>query len=419
MNFHYFIPYVNRPDLLLRAVCGLDNEAISRLVILDNSPGGLRLTEYPGAIVLKPPVPLSFTQTMNWMIALACEWKDDVIVWQHNDAAWHPGACSEFLVEVARIHAGSVDWGVIFTSYDAVSALSVSACLQVGPWDTAFWQYQSDIDFYIRLKKNLFKVNPLYDLGKQVNHDIGQTIYSDPFYYRRNHEITPGEFNYYRAKWGGDNGSERFLLPFDGQPHREEFYRLRSTDVYQKLTSTYYSGEGNILEITEEGTAVYQIEALKRFLRVARPQRVLETGTAKALFAYLLSRLVPGVELVTVDGDSRSAVAADLARTLLPEIILTFHPGDSRMILPQLEGPFDLAWIDGGHSYEVCLSDLRQAFRLDIPWILADDGKLESVTEACQTALAEDSRYRELSNPYWNYEPRGMRFIMKKPFSHR
>ncbi len=57
------------------------------------------------------------------------------------------------------------------------------------------------------------------------------------------------------------------------------------------------------------------------------------------------------------------------------ENFIDFHCGDSVEILSEYttDKQFDLAWVDGGHSYDVASSDLANCARLGIDTILLDD----------------------------------------------
>ena len=67
-----FIPYVNRPDLLRRAVESVPRKLSYSPIIINNS--GQRLpVEVDRYDHMEPPVPLTFSQTQNWMLKIASQ----------------------------------------------------------------------------------------------------------------------------------------------------------------------------------------------------------------------------------------------------------------------------------------------------------------------------------------------------------
>ena len=66
--------------------------------------------------------------------------------------------------------------------------------------------------------------------------------------------------------------------------------------------------------------------------------------------------------------------------------------GDSAQVLPQLSGPFDIAWVDGSHSMQSALTDLQNCGG-KTPLILVDDFNEPSVREAV-VAFTKHSEYQ-------------------------
>lgn len=61
---------------------------------------------------------------------------------------------------------------------------------------------------------------------------------------------------------------------------------------------------------------------------------------------------------------------------------VTFLDGDSRELLPRFNETFELVHIDGGHSYEVALSDLCEGWRLCSHIMLVHDISFPEVWRA-------------------------------------
>jgi caffeoyl-CoA O-methyltransferase len=87
---------------------------------------------------------------------------------------------------------------------------------------------------------------------------------------------------------------------------------------------------------------------LSLFSKMVRPQRILEIGTYTGYSAICMAEgLAPGGSLVTID---INAELEEMVNRYFAEAGLTDRArmviGDARAIVPTLEGPFDLAFID-------------------------------------------------------------------------
>ncbi len=87
---------------------------------------------------------------------------------------------------------------------------------------------------------------------------------------------------------------------------------------------------------------------IKFFLELCRPMRILEVGTGTGFSALLMDAFSPeGAGIVTIEKDPARAEAARAgfaARGAGERIVLL--EGDAAEILPSLEGPFDLVFMD-------------------------------------------------------------------------
>ena len=94
--------------------------------------------------------------------------------------------------------------------------------------------------------------------------------------------------------------------------------------------------------------------ALSEAVRRYRPRRIVEVGTLVGYSSILMGReLEPGAEIVTVeyDGDEAEQAKANIARAELP-ITVKVLAGDALDILPNLEGLFDMVFLDAAkHQY--------------------------------------------------------------------
>lgn len=210
MTYFLAIPFANREDLLRRAIASTGS-VHGEIVVIDNSPAA-DLLPPPGVQVLRPPVPLSFSQSMNWIQALAIAGGYDFYLSMHVDTAARPGVV-DALLERAR-GGDSERWAVMFTLYDVLAAYNPNLLTRVGPWDTRLPTYFSDNDYYRRVRLTGFEI---IETGLEVDHVGSATIRSDGRLDFLNSVTFPLAAQYYHAKWGGPPGAETFTEPFDGK----------------------------------------------------------------------------------------------------------------------------------------------------------------------------------------------------------
>ncbi|MEI7024957.1 glycosyltransferase family 2 protein [Paenibacillus sp. y28] len=212
--------YAARPDLLYRAMYSI-KPYWSSTVIIDNSESDFLTKEPFGAdsvTIYTPPVPLRYPQMMNLMQKFGMEAGCDIILFMHSDAEIHPGTMDQLLSKVELLNRHNVRWGAAFTNYDVLVAYPMEAIREIGPWDTVFYDYHSDMDYYRRLQ--LAEYELIYtNLG--VTHLGGgsNTGKSSRFLQHLTFEVTfPLFLTYYEKKWGGPIGKELYDKPFDKFP---------------------------------------------------------------------------------------------------------------------------------------------------------------------------------------------------------
>jgi hypothetical protein len=213
MRIPVFIPFVNRRDLLEKAVRSAQFPAVE-VNVLDNSNGPS--IGIPGArfIYRRPTVPLTAAQTLNWMQQIASADADygEFYFFMHNDTEAAPGTIQKLYEMAMRKCEHGDKWGVIFTLYDTLAAFNTAAFNEVGEWDTNLPQYFTDNDMYRRMTLAGYE---LAESCLPVKHEGSQTINSDPMRKRVNNITFPIYTRYYAAKWGGEVGHERFERPWD------------------------------------------------------------------------------------------------------------------------------------------------------------------------------------------------------------
>jgi hypothetical protein len=208
MNYLIGIPYVNRNDLLWRALESVKPHWKQTLVIANCGDDAF---SYPiGVSVLFPPVPLTATQSINTIIQRGKESACPFVIFMHSDAEAVDGAADK-LIEAAENAEGK--WGVLFTHYDSMVAFNMKAVADVGLWDTNFSGYFSDCDYYRRMRLAGWECR---DTGIYVKHEGSATIRSDPKLGFLNRVTFNLYKQYYISKWGGDSGEEKWEKPWDG-----------------------------------------------------------------------------------------------------------------------------------------------------------------------------------------------------------
>lgn len=205
-----FIPFVNRPDLLEKAVSSVPPSDKWQAIVINNSGGDVDVS----CPVVIPSVPLAFAQTQNFMLSIAQMRGCPFYLFLHSDAEAGEGTVLRLVAHAQALTTQKRKWGVIFTAYDALAAFNTEAFQAVGGWDTHLPWYFSDNDVYRRLRLAGYE---MVESGLPVKHEPSQTIKNDPFLNHINGITFPIYARYYNEKWGGEPGHETFDTPFNGR----------------------------------------------------------------------------------------------------------------------------------------------------------------------------------------------------------
>ena len=201
-----FIPYVNRRDLLDKAVRSSHGGRVETIVINNSDRPVIEHT------AIAPPVPLTFAQTQNWMLKMA--WEEPFYLFMHSDAEAVGDTVLRLVAMAQALTVQKRKWGVIFTAYDALAAFNTEAFQSVGGWDPFLEWYHADTDMYRRLRLAGYE---MVESNLPVKHEPSSTLNADPAIKMKVNLMFPCRVAYYRAKWGGDAGSETFDVPFNGK----------------------------------------------------------------------------------------------------------------------------------------------------------------------------------------------------------
>lgn len=194
---------------------------------------------------------------------------------------------------------------------------------------------------------------------------------------------------------------------------------LRSTRIYELLAANDECGpEGNLLQITDERTAESQVSFIIWAFSLARPSNILEIGHNRGMFSYLVSILVPEAFVLALDINPAAYRSTEVL-TELASLDIEFLDGDSKESLEAFvkyshnrTDMFDFAWVDGGHDYPECYSDLMNCSRLNIPYVAVDDTNYDSVMRAL-SVWTRTEPYEEVPNPFIGSDSRQARLFKK------
>jgi hypothetical protein len=213
-EFIHFVPYVNCPDLLEKAILSTCDTASKGIGVIIDNRSDLTLPDpkdiFAGKgddcfMVFTPDVPLTTAQTMNLMKKLATEKACKFFTWIHGDGEVAEGSSLVLIDEVERANAAAEKWGCIFTLYDIYSAFNMEACRAVGDWDwLRFPYYFLDNDYYNRMRCAGYTCEE-FDWRKKMNvqHHNGSssTIKNDPVRMRVNDYLWPVQQRLFKEKY--------------------------------------------------------------------------------------------------------------------------------------------------------------------------------------------------------------------------
>ena len=117
---------------------------------------------------------------------------------------------------------------------------------------------------------------------------------------------------------------------------------------------------------------------LKTLLAMKRPMRILEVGTAVGFSALLFCEYgPPGCRVTTIEKyEKRIPQARENFRLAGREEQITFLTGDAQELLPALEGPYDLIFMDAAKGQYIHF--LPDIFRLlEMGGVLVSDNVLQ------------------------------------------
>ena len=175
---------------------------------------------------------------------------------------------------------------------------------------------------------------------------------------------------------------------------RTEFNKLfpkYDYDFLNKLFSTWDQVEGSTFGWDDMSESLKQMELHKKAFLLIKPKNILEIGTHKGSYSYFCKTEISDCKIWTFGIDPESKACTDLINDYFNEKFITFIEGDSTKTMPNFKEDvkFDIAWVDGNHTYEYAMIDLEQCDRLNINNILVDDMEMTTVRSAVNDFIAK------------------------------
>lgn len=167
-------------------------------------------------------------------------------------------------------------------------------------------------------------------------------------------------------------------------------------EVVNKLNNTIpSSAEGCLLDKVNDLRTRTQVNFIVSILKQINAKKILEIGTYKAMFCYVVHLYDNSITIDTFGDLPESQKAVDELNLKYGEYI-HYHLGDSRETLKDFWPNYqiDFAWVDGGHYYEVCMSDLVNCDRLKILNIAVDDYKWSNDVKKAVEEFVEKYNYK-------------------------
>jgi hypothetical protein len=221
MKYKLHIPCASRPDLLAKAV--------DSLRLIGNMHIWWGAGEVPPEVYMIPGVdhhdPGVVSCVSLYNMCLHASRDDDVVFMAHNDIECHRDVAKRFYDSVYEIFERGEKWGAVFQHYDVLAAFNMKAIREVGPWDTMYFQYHADVDYYHALRKAGWK-ETYVGKPEEITHHGSSSVKSDPLFNFRTQFRSRSRFDleYYNMKWGGYVGQERFSRPFESfDPVRDNY----------------------------------------------------------------------------------------------------------------------------------------------------------------------------------------------------
>lgn len=221
MKIYIGVPTLTRFDLLDRLLQSIKNQTLQPdgMFIVDNSNGNLSeedLEYIDNTTVIEVPN-MGVARSWNEMILRVED--EDVILITNDDNVLEPYAV-EMIYDLALDNPEHNYFGSLTGGFSCF-AVRGKALVDVGKFDETFYPaYFEDNDYHYRMKLQdidfICTKEEIYKLG--VDGQASQTVNSDMTNSETKEIIRSGYIAnqaYYKAKWGGGPGEEKYKKPFN------------------------------------------------------------------------------------------------------------------------------------------------------------------------------------------------------------
>jgi len=201
------VPVLNRVDLLGRMLASIDVE-VGRIIIVDNSVTGIvsEVDLPPNATVLPMRHNIGVAASWNLIIKASPRARWWCIV--NNDIEFASG---DLAALVRQVEADRLAFSFLISP--SAFGLTTEVLDKIGFFDENFAPAYFEDNDYVRrvLLGGLRSVA----LPANYSHATSSTLGADRKLMDQNNRTFPVNQDYYREKWGGPVGGERFTTPFD------------------------------------------------------------------------------------------------------------------------------------------------------------------------------------------------------------
>jgi GT2 family glycosyltransferase len=210
------IPFLNREDLLHESIKAIDIPC--DLIIVNN--GGLEIESIDNdsikrTTIFNPSYNLGVARSWNLIIEEGRSRNVDRVFIGSNDTIVERGS----LKRAEKIIREDADHDMWHLNGYNLFCMNFNMFDVIGRFDENFYPaYKEDQDYDYRIRKSIMKNRVLHGIeGVNSRHLGSMTIRSNGDYLRQNSDTHKMNYDYYLSKWGGDAGSEKWDVPFDGK----------------------------------------------------------------------------------------------------------------------------------------------------------------------------------------------------------
>ena len=217
------VPYINRPDLLQR----LANSMAIQKEVADFDYRFVWNIQLDNGVIFENSIEKFLIYSCGHNLGVSASWNAIIKstpmapYWLILNSDIELGAND--LAKIKAFVEPRLDThGLLFCHGFSAFVITPLALEAVGFFDENIYPaYLEDCDYHHRIRLAGIQCENIPDLGlihgEMVNGKMegSRAINANPIYSRENGRTHQGNFDYYRAKWGGINGEETYMFPFN------------------------------------------------------------------------------------------------------------------------------------------------------------------------------------------------------------